>query len=475
MALLHTAVALRPLYPVKKALSTGKHAVGGDGGVHKLYYEEHGKAAGAPALFLHGGPGAGCFQRHAGFFDPDHYRVLLFDQRGSGSSVPKGCLDGNETPQLIADIEELRVMLGIEAWQVVLGGSWGTTLALAYAQAHPSRVRSLVLRAVCLMRQREIRWLFGARGGAAQLHPAGWKSFSAAAPGRKGMAAAEVELEDEIEEEAALRAYAGAMRDGEAGAASAWGAWEGAISSMGARLQPCPTPALAASADGSPAPLTPEPSPADVAAAAAATATVANIAATTVAAAAAAPAAAAATAATADAGSWAWVPELREWRLCETTAAAPSEVRAPRTCTHAHAHAQMHTHTCTCTCTCTLSSTRARGCTRAASRAGAARRGLRRRRARHRLPAPRRRRAGGTDATAAAAAQPRRHRGLADRRRRRQEPPGSAGAGGEPPAKPTDPHWSGIVRAGTGAAHEPLLGALRLLLEDHIAHRNTRL
>ena len=353
MALLHTAVALRPLYPVKKALSTGKHAVGGDGGVHKLYYEEHGKATGAPALFLHGGPGAGCFQRHAGFFDPDHYRVLLFDQRGSGSSVPKGCLDGNETPQLIADIEELRVMLGIEAWQVVLGGSWGTTLALAYAQAHPSRVRSLVLRAVCLMRQREIRWLFGARGGAAQLHPAGWKSFSAAAPGRKGMAAAEVELEDEIEEEAALRAYAGAMRDGEAGAASAWGAWEGAISSMGARLQPCPTPALAASADGSPALLTPEPSPADVAAAAAATATVANIAATTVAAAAAAPAAAVATAAAADAGSWVWVPEVREWRLCETTAAAPSEVRAPRTCTHAHAHAQMHTHTRARTCTCT--------------------------------------------------------------------------------------------------------------------------
>jgi hypothetical protein len=133
MALLHTAVALRPLYPVKKALSTGKHGV--DGGVHKLYYEEHGTAAGAPALFLHGGPGAGCFQRHAGFFDPDHYRVLLFDQRGSGRSVPKGCLDGNETPQLIADIEELRVLLGIEAWQVVLGGSWGTTLALAYAQA----------------------------------------------------------------------------------------------------------------------------------------------------------------------------------------------------------------------------------------------------------------------------------------------------------------------------------------------------
>ena len=119
------------------------------------------------------------------------------------------------------------------------------------------------------MRQREIRWLFGARGGAAQLHPAGWQRFSAAAPGRKGMAAAEVELEDEIDEEAALRCYAGAMRDGEAAAASEWGAWEGAISSMGARLQPCPTPAVAASPDGSPTLLTRAPTPSAAAAAAA--------------------------------------------------------------------------------------------------------------------------------------------------------------------------------------------------------------
>ena len=142
IALLHTAVALRPLYPVKKALNTGTHCVAG--GVHKLYYEEHGTATGAPALFLHGGPGAGCFQRHAGFFDPDHYRVLLFDQRGCGRSLPKGCLDGNGTPQLIADIEELRVLLGIEAWQVVLGGSWGTTLALAYAQEELRRKACMV-------------------------------------------------------------------------------------------------------------------------------------------------------------------------------------------------------------------------------------------------------------------------------------------------------------------------------------------
>ena len=176
------------------------------------------------------------------------------------------------------------------------------------------------------------------------------------------MAATEVELEDEIDEEAALRRYAGAMRDGEASAASAWGAWEGAISSMGARLQPCPTPAVDALLNRAPT------AAADAAAAAAAaTATVANIAATTVAAAAAVPAAAAAAAATADAGSWAWVPELREWRLCETTAAAPSEVATPRTCTHtctcraAHLHAQG-------------SSTRASTCTRAALTAREARR-----------------------------------------------------------------------------------------------------
>ena len=132
-ALLPAAAAMRPLYPVKAALRTGTHAVAD--GVHELYYEEHGRADGAPALFLHGGPGAGCFQRHAGFFDPAHYRVILFDQRGCGRSKPKGCLDANDTPGLVADIEELRCLLGVEAWHVVLGGSWGTTLALAYAQA----------------------------------------------------------------------------------------------------------------------------------------------------------------------------------------------------------------------------------------------------------------------------------------------------------------------------------------------------
>lgn len=117
-------------------------------GGYEIYWEEHGKRDGAPALFLHGGPGAGCSRRHAGFFDPDHYRVILHDQRGCGKSGPRGSTIANETPFLIADIEALRAHLGIEKWSCVLGGSWGTTLALEYAQAHPERVSSLVLRAV---------------------------------------------------------------------------------------------------------------------------------------------------------------------------------------------------------------------------------------------------------------------------------------------------------------------------------------
>ena len=167
----------RSLYPTGAALRTGLHAVGGP---HKLYYEVHGKAGGAPALFLHGGPGAGCVTRHAGFFDPKHYQVVLFDQRGCGKSTPKGSLEDNDTSNLVADIESLRELLEFERWSVVVGGSWGTTLALAYAQAHPESVGSIVLRAVCLMRQREIRWLFGAKGGAALLHPEGsarWHSL----------------------------------------------------------------------------------------------------------------------------------------------------------------------------------------------------------------------------------------------------------------------------------------------------------
>jgi pimeloyl-ACP methyl ester carboxylesterase len=136
----------RSLYALGQPLSTGVLSTA-EGG-YEICYEEHGKQAGAPALFLHGGPGAGCSRRHAGFFDPAHYRIILHDQRGCGKSSPRGSTVANETPFLIADIEALRVRLGIHKWACVLGGSWGTTLALEYAQAHPERVSSLVLRAV---------------------------------------------------------------------------------------------------------------------------------------------------------------------------------------------------------------------------------------------------------------------------------------------------------------------------------------
>ena len=168
-------VHARSMYPVGSALQTGNLAVGN--GLHTLYYEVHGKADGEPALFLHGGPGAGCAQRHAGFFDPKHYKVVLFDQRGCGKSTPKGCLVDNETPHLVSDCEALREHLGVDEWACVLGGSWGTTLALSYAVAHPTKIHGIVLRAVCLMRSKEILWLFG-ENGIARLLPEGWHAFA---------------------------------------------------------------------------------------------------------------------------------------------------------------------------------------------------------------------------------------------------------------------------------------------------------
>lgn len=131
----------------------------GDG--HVMYWEQVGATRGAPVLFLHGGPGAGAGAVHRRFFDPHHWRVVIFDQRGAGRSRPLGSLAHNTTPDLVTDIETLRKHLGIERW-LLFGGSWGSTLALAYAQAHPERVRGLVLRGVFLGRPAEVDWfLYG--------------------------------------------------------------------------------------------------------------------------------------------------------------------------------------------------------------------------------------------------------------------------------------------------------------------------
>lgn len=133
------------------------------------------------ALFLHGGPGAGCFPNHARFFDPDRYsQIVLLDQRGSGSSLPRGEVRNHTLRDLVEDCERLRQHLEVQQWDVVLGGSWGTTLAVALAQTYPDSVRAMVLRGVCLLRTREIDWLFSSEGGAAQQYPQAWAAFEEA-------------------------------------------------------------------------------------------------------------------------------------------------------------------------------------------------------------------------------------------------------------------------------------------------------
>jgi proline iminopeptidase len=146
--------------------------------VHTMYYEQSGNPKGVPVLFLHGGPGSGASASHRQFFDPAFYRIIIFDQRGAGRSTPLGELRDNTTPKLIDDIERLRTKLGIERW-IVFGGSWGSTLALAYAEAHPECVKALVLRGIFLCRQSEIDWfLYGLKN----IFPEAWHRLVAPLP-----------------------------------------------------------------------------------------------------------------------------------------------------------------------------------------------------------------------------------------------------------------------------------------------------
>jgi proline iminopeptidase len=142
-----------------------------DGG-QRLYLEQCGNPKGLPVVFLHGGPGAGCEPFHRRFFDPQQYRIILFDQRGAGQSTPHASLERNTTPDLIADIETIRKHLAIDRW-VVFGGSWGSTLGLAYAEAHPKRVLGLILRGIFLCRDEDIHWFY--QHGASRLFQTiGW-------------------------------------------------------------------------------------------------------------------------------------------------------------------------------------------------------------------------------------------------------------------------------------------------------------
>lgn len=144
----------------------------GDG--HRLYVEEFGNPAGRPVILLHGGPGGGSSPFMRRFFDPEYYRVVLFDQRGSGKSRPSASVEANTTAHLISDIEQIRILLGIKT-ALLFGGSWGATLALAYAQTHPERVEGLILRGVFLGRQSELDWFYG--GGVGRFFPDLWARF----------------------------------------------------------------------------------------------------------------------------------------------------------------------------------------------------------------------------------------------------------------------------------------------------------
>ena len=159
------------LYPPLEPYSAGMLALDS---IHSMYWEQSGNPNGVPVVFLHGGPGAGSAPNHRRFFDPVHYRIIVFDQRGAGRSTPLGELRENTTPLLIDDIERLRRHLGIEQW-LLFGGSWGSTLALAYAEHHPARCLGLVLRGIFLCRKSEIDWfLYGLRA----IFPEAWRTFA---------------------------------------------------------------------------------------------------------------------------------------------------------------------------------------------------------------------------------------------------------------------------------------------------------
>ncbi|WP_376087239.1 prolyl aminopeptidase [Roseomonas sp. CCTCC AB2023176] len=191
---------------------------GGAGPSHVMYWEQVGNPRGQPVLFLHGGPGAGAGAVHRRFFDPAHWRVVIFDQRGAGRSRPLGELRDNTTQHLIGDIEILRRFLGIERW-LLFGGSWGSTLALAYAQAHPLRVAGCVLRGVFLGRDDEVDWfLYGLR----RIFPDAWQNFAEHVPA--------------AERDDLLRAYLKRLTDPDPGvhmaAARAWSNYEGLCSTL---------------------------------------------------------------------------------------------------------------------------------------------------------------------------------------------------------------------------------------------------
>jgi proline iminopeptidase len=205
----------RDLFPPIEPYAAGTLAVDAR---HTLYWEQSGNPQGVPVVFLHGGPGAGATPTHRRFFDPASYRIIIFDQRGAGRSLPLGEIVDNTTAHLVRDIEALRLYFGVERW-VVFGGSWGSTLALSYAIAHPGRCRALILRGIFLCRRAEIDWFLA---GIRHVFPEAWRSFVAPIP--------------EAERGDLLAAYYRRLTDPDPAvhlpAARSWSVYEGACSTL---------------------------------------------------------------------------------------------------------------------------------------------------------------------------------------------------------------------------------------------------
>jgi len=186
---------------------------------HQVYYEQCGNPDGKPAVFLHGGPGGGGSEKVRRFFDPDIYRIVIFDQRGCGRSKPHGCLTNNTTWDLVSDIENLKNKLNIDKW-LVFGGSWGSTLSLAYAQTHPDSVSEIVLRGIFLLRKEELHWFY--QDGASKIFPEAWNGF--------------LEIIDKDQRDDLMTAYHNIFTSNDEEkrlkAAVAWSKWEAATSTL---------------------------------------------------------------------------------------------------------------------------------------------------------------------------------------------------------------------------------------------------
>lgn len=207
---------METLYPAIQPYVTHSLAVDPP---HVLHVEESGNPHGVPVLFVHGGPGAGCEPYHRCFFDPEKYRIILFDQRGAGRSTPHAELAGNTTQALVADMEAIRKHLDIEHW-ILFGGSWGSTLSLVYAETHPDRVLGMILRGIFLCRQKEIEWFY--QSGASRIFPDYWQDFIKPIP--------EDERHDMVK--AYYRRLTGDDEVARMAAAKAWSIWEGRTATL---------------------------------------------------------------------------------------------------------------------------------------------------------------------------------------------------------------------------------------------------